>query len=378
MNPCLFWNGFKPKPAYEKILTLADPFYTDENSVTQWGDANEDKKVDIADSVIIMQSLANPNKYSMGEVGNSFADVNLTGNGITNADALAVQKYLLNLVDNLPESYESKEEAITTTAAETTTITTTENTVTTTSAKTTSTKETSAKTTAETTTSAPDTTTEAVTTTDKTFKVGNGISQYKNIDEDGYDYEVWLDQSKGGVGSMTLGQGGAFKAEWDVSTPQGLFLSQSGRHFNGNKKATNYRLTFDYEADFSAGESGSTQFGVYGWMKDPLVEYYVIEDWKNWRPSNPGQTRTAVIDGAEYDMFVMYTTGPNILGDTQTYKRYYSVRKEPRNKGTIDLSKHFKAWETLGWDIGNLYQASFSVEAWESSGKIDVKKLTIY
>ena len=126
------------------------------------------------------------------------------------------------------------------------------------------------------------------------------------------------------------------------------------------------------------GEEGNSQFGIYGWLKDPLVEYYVIEDWKNWRPSGTAPIKTYVQDGSEYEMFYQYVTGPCILGDTQTFKRYYSVRKNPRTSGTIDLSKHFKAWENAGWDVGNLYQASFNVEAWQSAGKIDVKKLTIY
>ena len=383
MNPCLFWNGFKPKPAYEKILTLADPFYSRENSITPWGDANEDKKVDISDSVIIMQSLANPSKYTMDKVGNSFADVNLTGNGITNADALAVQKYLVGLVEDLPESYEPKEDAVTTTAAETTTekaVTTVKAEVTT-SANTTTAKETSAKTTTEEpTTTAPDTTTEiAVTETGKTFKVGGDTSQYKGVDEDGYDYEIWYDKGSGGSGSMTLGKGGAFTTEWDVRKPQGSLISQSGKYFNRNKKATDYfKIEFDYDVDFSAGEAGNAQFGIYGWMTDPLVEYYVIEDWKNWRPTNPAQTRTVVIDGSEYEIFSQSVTGPCILGDMRTFKRYYSVRKNPRKSGTVTLSDHFKAWEKAGFEIGKLYQASLSVDAWESAGKIDVKKLTFY
>ena len=180
-------------------------------------------------------------------------------------------------------------------------------------------------------------------------------------------------------GSMTLGEGGAFTAEWDVREPKGSFISQSGKYFSGDKKAANYdRLNFSYDVDFSSGEAGSAQFGVYGWLKDPLVEYYVIENRKNWRPSNPEQTRSVLIDGAEYEIFCQYTTGPSILGSSQTFKRYYSVRKEPRNSGTVDLSKHFKAWEKAGWEVGDLYQASFSVDAWQSAGKIDVKKLNIY
>jgi endoglucanase len=73
-------------------------------TATLWGDANCDSKVDISDAVLIMQSQANPSKYSLTEQGKANADVNLNGNGVTNADALAIQKYLLKIVPTLPES----------------------------------------------------------------------------------------------------------------------------------------------------------------------------------------------------------------------------------------------------------------------------------
>ena len=81
------------------------------DTVTLWGDANCDKDVSLADAVLIMQSLANPDKYGEGKAdgitkqGQLNGDVNLNGNGITNADALAIQKYMLKLVTELPESY---------------------------------------------------------------------------------------------------------------------------------------------------------------------------------------------------------------------------------------------------------------------------------
>lgn len=71
------------------------------------GDANCDKVVDISDAVLIMQSLANPNKY--GDKGDSEnritaqgkinADCEGGGNGVTNGDALAIQSYLLGLCE---------------------------------------------------------------------------------------------------------------------------------------------------------------------------------------------------------------------------------------------------------------------------------------
>lgn len=59
------------------------------------GDANCDHNVNMADAVLIMQSIANPDKYELTEQGMINADTD--GNGITNADALNIQKQLLGL-----------------------------------------------------------------------------------------------------------------------------------------------------------------------------------------------------------------------------------------------------------------------------------------
>ena len=75
------------------------------------GDANCDGGVSLADAVIIMQSIANPSAYgSVGsnemhitEKGMLNVDVSENGNGITNKDALAIQKFCLMLISELPE-----------------------------------------------------------------------------------------------------------------------------------------------------------------------------------------------------------------------------------------------------------------------------------
>lgn len=68
------------------------------------GDTNCDEQMDMADAVLVMQALANPNKY--GE--NGTAEVHLTkqgkfnadinGDGLTVGDAQAIQKILLGLL----------------------------------------------------------------------------------------------------------------------------------------------------------------------------------------------------------------------------------------------------------------------------------------
>lgn len=68
-----------------------------------YGDTNCDDEVNLADAVLIMQYLANPSKYKISEQGKKNADVNENGDGVTPADAFAIQKFVLGLINNLPE-----------------------------------------------------------------------------------------------------------------------------------------------------------------------------------------------------------------------------------------------------------------------------------
>ena len=72
-----------------------------------WGDANGDGQVNMADAVLVMQSVSNPDTYGIGKEkgikpeNEKNADVDGKA-GITNKDALAIQKFKLGLIDKLP------------------------------------------------------------------------------------------------------------------------------------------------------------------------------------------------------------------------------------------------------------------------------------
>lgn len=61
------------------------------NGNSVYGDADEDGEVNINDAVIIMQSIANPDKYKLKTQGKINADVYNNGDGVTNNDALIIQ-----------------------------------------------------------------------------------------------------------------------------------------------------------------------------------------------------------------------------------------------------------------------------------------------
>ena len=114
-------------------LPVADTAISSAAADIVYGDANCDGNVDISDAVIIMQSLSNPSKYGaegsdsqhITADGKNNGDVFNRGDGITNKDALSIQKKLLNLIDKLPESVMEGNTTTTTSAPATTTSTVT-------------------------------------------------------------------------------------------------------------------------------------------------------------------------------------------------------------------------------------------------------------
>ena len=69
--------------------------------MTDWGDTNCDGTVELADAILIMQTLASPNKYAVTDQGRLNGDVDKSTVGLTSNDALFIQEYLLHLRQSL-------------------------------------------------------------------------------------------------------------------------------------------------------------------------------------------------------------------------------------------------------------------------------------
>ncbi len=98
--------GYKGSTAQEYAETY-DIKFVDINEAlapveTVFGDANGDGKVLINDAVLVLQYLGNPDAYPLTVEALEYADVNNHGDGVTNSDALAIQKYVLGLIPDLP------------------------------------------------------------------------------------------------------------------------------------------------------------------------------------------------------------------------------------------------------------------------------------
>ena len=182
------------------------------------------------------------------------------------------------------------------------------------------------------------------------------------------DYEFWKDY---GDASMTVYRNGRFICRWDKT---GNALFRTGRKFPSDRPHDQIgEISVDYEADYAP--RGDSFLCVYGWNRFPLSEYYIVDNWggERWTPGEWLGTLEA--DGGVYDIYrVTMRNLPSIEGRTD-FLQYRSVRREKRSSGHVSVSEHFRAWEKLGIDLGNLYEVSLTVEGVNGgSGVASVRK----
>lgn len=194
-----------------------------------------------------------------------------------------------------------------------------------------------------------------------------------------YHHEIWQADTPNSS-TMTLSDnGGGFSTQWKCgpNNSRGNFLARRGLFYdlnNPNHWQDYGGFTCDFDCTWSAGSSGNSRICIYGWTQNPLVEYYIIEDWKNWQPGQDPTSKyqgTAFIDGSNYKIYTSDRNSYTIEGN-KPFTQYISVRENTRTKGTISISEHFKKWESLGMKMGNFYEVAFNVEGWESDGQATV------
>lgn len=108
---------------------------------------------------------------------------------------------------------------------------------------------------------------------------------------------------------------------------------------------------------------------VYGWTRNPLVEYYIIENHGEYNPGSAGQQRgTLQTDDGSYTLYESTRTNQPSIDGTATFQQYWAIRDQGRVGGTVNTQTFFDAWADAGMPLGDHYYMVMATEAYQSAG----------
>ncbi|KAI3399458.1 hypothetical protein diail_6720 [Diaporthe ilicicola] len=170
-------------------------------------------------------------------------------------------------------------------------------------------------------------------------------SQSQTGTHNGYYYSFWTDG--GSQVTYTNGPGGQYSITWGWNPGSARSITYSGTY----------------------SPNGNSYLAVYGWTRNPLIEYYVVENFGTYNPST-GATRLGSVtsDGGTYDIYRTQRVNQPSIDGTATFYQYWSVRQSKRTGGTVNMASHFNAWTQAGLTLGTHNYQIVATEGYFSTG----------
>jgi endo-1,4-beta-xylanase len=212
----------------------------------------------------------------------------------------------------------------------------------------------------------------AIASTAATLGLGCGDLEEADVDvtEGALTTNYWQNWSSGSAPNCTQGSGGNYSCNW---------TSAAGNFVSGKGWKPGSVRTIGYNAG-TFSPNGNAYLTLYGWTKNPLIEYYVVDSWGTYRPCQSGAgctfKGTVSSDGGTYDIYThQQVNQPSIVGTT-TFMQFFSVRQGKRPTGVnsnINFTNHKNAWASKGMTLGSTWDYQImATEGYNSSGSSNV------
>ncbi|KAF5341010.1 hypothetical protein D9611_006136 [Ephemerocybe angulata] len=193
---------------------------------------------------------------------------------------------------------------------------------------------------------------------------------------DGFFYSWWTDN--GAQATYTNGPKGQYtgvtaETWWEgrdgtpvLWTGKSVDIVFKDDELTPSSRVITYGGTYSY--------NGNSYLAVYGWTRNPLIEYYIVDNFGTYNPSSGAQNKGSVtVDGAVYDILVSTRTNQPSIDGTKTFQQFWSVRRNKRTGGTVDVGAHFRAWSNAGLKLGtDHYYQIVACEGYQSSGNCNI------
>jgi endo-1,4-beta-xylanase len=185
-----------------------------------------------------------------------------------------------------------------------------------------------------------------------TAKAATTICSNQTGTNGGFYYQMW----SAGTGSacITLNSGNSYSTSWSGI---GDFVAGVGWNPGNNS-------TKSFSSSLSAS-GGTTLVSLYGWSTNPLVEYYVMENYAGSPPTAGTFKGTVTSDGGTYNIYEHQQVNQPSIQGTATFEQYLAIRTSPTSSGTITTQNFFNAWASHGMNLGTL---NYQILATESFG----------
>ncbi|KAH6895033.1 xylanase [Coprinopsis sp. MPI-PUGE-AT-0042] len=185
-------------------------------------------------------------------------------------------------------------------------------------------------------------------------------------------YYTWESENKKGKAVYSNGSRGQYSIVW--SEIDGTI--RGGKGWNPGTWTRTVRYAGNYQP------TGDSHLAVYGWTRNPLIEYFIVESYGDSPPA-PHATRTGAVtcDGADYEIWQAWRLNQPTIEGIRTYQQFWSIRKAKKPlgavTGTVDVACHLDAWRKLGLHASTShYSQILAVEG--KAGSSGSASMTVY